>query len=216
MHGSRADWAADTMRHNSQLGPADPRSKPGGLLVTRSIPRLLGAATVGVGVAAVGYVGLVTGACPLDLGVGRRVRPLGPQLVEMAAPREVVFDVIAELYLVGRHERWPTSCGCWSAAATWCWRPISPRWVGGWVWLPRRWRRSGSAGPSGSTSGWSAGRCPMSWRRSTSASRPVGPARGWPIRGDRGRPVAGRGALVRAGRCPLGADGGSLAGGGQG
>src|ERR671913_703189 len=191
MHGSRADWAADTMRHNSQLGPADPRSKPGGLLVTRSIPRLLGAATVGVGVAAVGYVGLVTGACPLDLGVGRRVRPLGPQLVEMAAPREVVFDVIAEPYLVGRHERWPTSCGCWSAAATWCWRPISPRWVGGWVWLPRRWRRSGSAGPSGSTSGWSAGRCPMSWRRSTSASRPVGPARGWPIRGDRGSTCGG-------------------------
>src|ERR671913_1934925 len=98
MHGSRADWAADTMRHNSQLGPADPRSKPGGLLVTRSIPRLLGAATVGVGVAAVGYVGLVTGACPRDLGVGGRARPLGPQLVEMAAPREVVFDVIAEPY----------------------------------------------------------------------------------------------------------------------
>ena len=54
--------------------------------MTGSIPRLLGAATVGVGVAAAGYVGLVTGACPLDLGVGRRVRPLGPQVVEMAAP----------------------------------------------------------------------------------------------------------------------------------
>jgi hypothetical protein len=69
-----------------------------------SIPRLLGAATVGAGVAAAGYVGLVTGACPLDLGVGRRVRPLGPQLVDMAAPREVVFDVIAEPYL-GRAPR---------------------------------------------------------------------------------------------------------------
>jgi hypothetical protein len=66
--------------------------------MTGSIPRLLGYATVGAGVAAVGYVGLVTGACPLDLGVGRRVRPLGPQLVDMAAPREVVFDVIAEPY----------------------------------------------------------------------------------------------------------------------
>jgi hypothetical protein len=72
--------------------------------MTRSIPRLLGAATVGAGVAAAGYVGLVTGACPLDLGVGRRVRPLGPQLVDMAAPREVVFDVIAEPYL-GRTPR---------------------------------------------------------------------------------------------------------------
>ncbi len=67
--------------------------------MTHSIPRLLSYATVGAGVAAAGYVGLVTGACPLDLGIGRRVRPLGPQLVDMAAPREVVFDVIAEPYL---------------------------------------------------------------------------------------------------------------------
>ena len=72
--------------------------------MTRSIPRLLGYATMGAGVAAVGYVGLVTGACPVDLGIGRRIRPLGPQLVDMAAPREVVFDVIAEPYL-GRAPR---------------------------------------------------------------------------------------------------------------
>jgi hypothetical protein len=72
--------------------------------MTGSIPRLLGAATVGAGVTAAGYVGLVTGTCPIDLGIGRRVRPLGPQLVDMAAPREVVFDVIAEPYL-GRAPR---------------------------------------------------------------------------------------------------------------
>ena len=41
--------------------------------MTRSIPRLLRYAAVGAGVAAAGYVGLVTGACPLDLGVGRVV-----------------------------------------------------------------------------------------------------------------------------------------------
>ena len=70
MHGSRADWAADTMRHTSQVGPADPRSEPGGLLVTGSVPRLLGYATVGAGVAAAGYVGLVTGACPLGADGG--------------------------------------------------------------------------------------------------------------------------------------------------
>jgi hypothetical protein len=64
--------------------------------MTCLIPRLLGYVTVGVGVTAAGCVGLVTGACPLDLGVGRRVRPLGPQRVDMAAPPEVVFDVIAE------------------------------------------------------------------------------------------------------------------------
>jgi hypothetical protein len=72
--------------------------------MTGSIPRLLAAATVGAGVTAAGYVGLVTGTCPIDLGIGRRVRPLGPQLVDMAAPREVVFDVIAEPYL-GRAPR---------------------------------------------------------------------------------------------------------------
>ena len=72
--------------------------------MTLSIRQLLAASTVAAGATAAGYVGLVTGACPLDLGVGRRVRPLGPQLVEMAAPREVVFDVIAEPYL-GRAPR---------------------------------------------------------------------------------------------------------------
>ncbi|WP_435211378.1 SRPBCC family protein [Streptomyces sp. bgisy034] len=64
----------------------------------------LGAVTVaGVGAAA-GFVGLVTGALPLDVGVGRRTRPLGPQSVDIAAPREVVFDVIAQPYL-GRATR---------------------------------------------------------------------------------------------------------------
>ncbi|MFI5550452.1 SRPBCC family protein [Streptomyces sp. NPDC051738] len=49
-------------------------------------------------------LGLVTGALPVDVGVGRRVRPLGPQTVDIAAPREVVFDVVAQPYL-GRTPR---------------------------------------------------------------------------------------------------------------
>lgn len=51
-----------------------------------------------------GYLGLVTGAVPVDLGVGRRTRPLGPLSVNIAAPREVVFDVLSEPYL-GRQSR---------------------------------------------------------------------------------------------------------------
>ena len=35
----------------------------------------------------------------LDLGVGRRVRPLGPIRIQIAAPPEIVFDVIAAPYL---------------------------------------------------------------------------------------------------------------------
>lgn len=45
-----------------------------------------------------GYLGLVTGAVAVDLGIGRRVRPLGPLSVDVAAPRDLVFDVIAEPY----------------------------------------------------------------------------------------------------------------------
>ena len=51
-----------------------------------------------------GYVLLVRGALTLDLGVGRRTRPLGPIERAIAAPPETVFDVIAGPYL-GRTSR---------------------------------------------------------------------------------------------------------------
>ncbi|MGP3990965.1 SRPBCC family protein [Streptomyces sp. 3N207] len=63
-----------------------------------------GSAATVAAVAAGGYAGLVSGALPLDVGLGRRVRPLGPQTLDIAAPREVVFDVIAQPYL-GRTTR---------------------------------------------------------------------------------------------------------------
>jgi hypothetical protein len=72
--------------------------------MTPSIRRLLAASALAAGATAVAYVGLATGACPLDLRIGRRERPLGPQHLEVAAPREVVFDLIAEPYL-GRAPR---------------------------------------------------------------------------------------------------------------
>jgi hypothetical protein len=46
----------------------------------------------------------VRGALTLDLGVGRRVRPLRPMTFRIAAPRDVVFDVVAAPYL-GRTPR---------------------------------------------------------------------------------------------------------------
>jgi hypothetical protein len=63
---------------------------------------LAGAGLLSVG--AGGYLGLVTGAVPIDVGVGRRIRVLGPHIVEMAAPQELVFDLIAQPYL-GRPTR---------------------------------------------------------------------------------------------------------------
>lgn len=56
-------------------------------------------ATFGAGVTGV-YLGLVTGAVPLSLGIGRSSRPLGPLSLKVAAPRETVFDVIAAPYEV--------------------------------------------------------------------------------------------------------------------
>lgn len=61
--------------------------------------RWLAAGTAVGGVAVGAYLGLVTAAVPVDLGVGRRTRPLGPLLVDVRAPREVVFDLLAEPYL---------------------------------------------------------------------------------------------------------------------
>ena len=57
--------------------------------------------TAGAAAGAVGglYALLVRGALTLDLGVGRSVRPLGPLTVPIAAPREVVFDVVSAPYL---------------------------------------------------------------------------------------------------------------------
>jgi hypothetical protein len=47
---------------------------------------------------------LARGALTLDLGIGRRVRSLGPLTVDIAAPRDVVFAVVSAPYL-GRTPR---------------------------------------------------------------------------------------------------------------
>ena len=54
--------------------------------------------------AAAGYELVVRGALTLDLGIGRRTRPLGPIAVAIAAPPDTVFDVVAAPYL-GRTPR---------------------------------------------------------------------------------------------------------------
>jgi hypothetical protein len=52
-----------------------------------------------VSTGAAAYVLVVRGALTLDLGLGRRVRPLGPIRIQVAAPPETLFDVIADPYL---------------------------------------------------------------------------------------------------------------------
>jgi hypothetical protein len=59
---------------------------------------LLGAAGALLGVAAISARAVIRGRLTLDLGVGRSLRPLGPMSVDVAAPRELVFDVAAAPY----------------------------------------------------------------------------------------------------------------------
>ena len=60
--------------------------------------RLLALGTAVTGGVTVGRL-LVRGALTLDVGVGRSLRPLGPVSFEIAAPPDVVFDLISEPYL---------------------------------------------------------------------------------------------------------------------
>ncbi|MDQ3738224.1 MAG: SRPBCC family protein [Actinomycetota bacterium] len=61
-------------------------------------------AVIVAGVGGLGYRLVVKGDLTVDTGLGRTVRPLGPLTVTIAAPREIVFDVIAGPYL-GRTPR---------------------------------------------------------------------------------------------------------------
>jgi hypothetical protein len=64
----------------------------------RALAVVSGIAAGGAVIGGAAYVGLVTGAVPIDLGIGRRVRPLGPLRIQIDAPREIVFAVISAPY----------------------------------------------------------------------------------------------------------------------
>ena len=57
------------------------------------------AAAGGAALLAAGGLLVARAGLTLDLGVGRRLRPLGPIRMQIAAPPEIVFDVIAAPYL---------------------------------------------------------------------------------------------------------------------
>ena len=66
--------------------------------VARALRRALGLGLAGTGGAVGLYLGAVTGALTVDLGVGRRTRPLGPITLTIDAPRERVFAAAAAPY----------------------------------------------------------------------------------------------------------------------
>jgi hypothetical protein len=115
-------------------------------------------AAVGVGAALVGgYVGVVTGALAIDLGPGRRTPALGPRTVEIGAPWEEVFDVIAAGYLARQPKAVAGRFGCSSVARDMVLAAHRTPVHG--VLVATRSRRTVSRGRSGWTSGWSVGRC---------------------------------------------------------
>jgi len=59
---------------------------------------------IATGLLATGAALVARAGLTLDIGVGRRLRPLGPITLDIAAPPDVVFDVIAAPYL-GRTPR---------------------------------------------------------------------------------------------------------------
>jgi hypothetical protein len=59
----------------------------------------MGLAAVAAGAGGLAYYLVVTGKLTLDTGLSRRTRPLGPFGIDVAAPAETVFDVIAAPYL---------------------------------------------------------------------------------------------------------------------
>src|SRR5919106_1284044 len=67
--------------------------------MTLALRAAVAGSLLAVGAALVARAGLT-----LDIGVGRRLRPLGPIALDIAAPPELVFDVIAAPYL-GRTPR---------------------------------------------------------------------------------------------------------------
>jgi uncharacterized protein YndB with AHSA1/START domain len=67
--------------------------------MTLPLRAALAGSLLAMGAALVARAGLT-----LDIGVGRRLRPLGPIALDIAAPPEIVFDVIAAPYL-GRTPR---------------------------------------------------------------------------------------------------------------
>jgi len=176
----------------------------------------VGYATVGAGVTAAGYVGLVTGACPLDLGIGRRVRPLGPQLVDMAAPREVVFDVIAEPYLGRGPQALADKLRVLERGHDMVLAAHFTPLGGGLGLVAQTVETVRFTRPERVDFRLVRGPVPHVVEASCPPSRPVARARGWPTTGRSGPTCGGWAALVRAGRAALAADGGGLASCGQG
>jgi hypothetical protein len=72
-----------------------PRPEHNGAVTAKGSFRIAALSGMGLGF----YALLVRGSLTIDVGIGRTTRPLGPLVWRIAAPRELVFEVIAAPYL---------------------------------------------------------------------------------------------------------------------
>jgi hypothetical protein len=101
---------------------------------------------------------LASGSLTLDLGVGRRLQPLGPLVQTIAASAEIAFDVVAGPYL-GRTPRALSE-------KLQVWERGSDMALAAHFTQVKCSRPSASSAPTGSTSASSAARCRISSSRS--------------------------------------------------
>lgn len=82
---------------------------------------------LGAGMAGAGYLGLVTGKITIDLGVGRRTRPLDRTWSTSTPLAGRCSTSSPSLTSAGPPARFRTRSGFWNAERTWCWPRTSPR-----------------------------------------------------------------------------------------
>src|SRR6516165_7633449 len=131
-----------------------------------------GAVAAGAGagaIAGLGYYLIVSGKLTIDTGWGRRIRPLGPFSVQIAAPAVTVFDVIAAPYLGRTPRAMAAHLRVIERGKTWCLRSTTPRYIAVGS-PPSRSRPSSSTGRAGSLSVLSAAPYRTSLRSSPSPS----------------------------------------------
>jgi hypothetical protein len=107
---------------------------------------------------------LASGAATIDIGIGRRVRRLGPVSWDIAADREVVFDVIADPYLGRTPRALGDKLAVWERGTDMVLAPTSRRSRAASL---RQWKQSASSDRAVSTSASCVARSRTLWNRSS-------------------------------------------------
>jgi hypothetical protein len=109
------------------------------------------------------YPGTVTGALVIDTGWGRRLQPLGPISVDIAADRKSVYGLLIQPYFGGATHALADKVQVVERGSNVVLAAHRTPSAAGWSLS--RWKRYGSHRPNASTFDYYAARSRMSWRR---------------------------------------------------